>query len=145
MYFEGNVYAKVWNVDVGQKQSKARITISRKANEKSYKPAVVNGYEILYQGFVKFIGTAHEMAKTLDCSNGGPMIKITQMFPRGGYPIVDKNGNKGYAPTEFCIYNFELADNSGSASSAKQNKQTPKKPQKQSYNNLPDGDEELPF
>lgn len=138
-------YAKVWSVEIGEKSSTAQISISKKATDKSFPQAVVNGYEFGWKGFVKMVGAAHMMAKTLDCSNGAVTIKIGEWGESGGWPITDKDGKKGTKPYQRVILSFELADNAGNVDNERKNKQTAKKPQKQSYNNLPDGDEELPF
>ena len=138
-------YAKVWRLDVGENSSKAQISVSKKATEKSFKRAVVNGYENGWYGFVTLIGSAHMMAKTLDCSNGSVTIKVGEIGTSGGFQVTDKDGNKTRMPYQFVIMDFELADGTGGSNSTKQSKQAPKKSQKQSYNNLPDDEDELPF
>ena len=128
MAFRNGAYAKVWEVSrVADNYVDVRLSTSRKKKDTSE-------YEQDFGGFVRFIGTACEPAKTL---KNGDKIKLSEVACTQTY---NKEQQKQY--TNFQCFAFEMADG------APQGKQPAKQEKKDtSFMNIPEDaeDETLPF
>lgn len=140
MSFSSGKIASIWSVEDKGKYSVAKITTSAKKKNG-------DGYEKDFQSnFVNLVGSAHEMAKTLQIGDRKPArIVIKSCAVRGGV-AVEENGKKSY-PYYFTIFEFEHPDQSGNQSNGQSNNKQggAKKTEKSSYNNYPGDDGELPF
>lgn len=100
MGFRQGAYAKVWNIEDKGNYSVGQVSISRKNKE-------TNAYETEFQdGFVRFVGTAHNEIKGLQIPENGLSIKISSCDCTNHY---DKEKNKVYE--NHVIFGLELSDN----------------------------------
>lgn len=125
MGFKQDAYAKVWKVENKGNYHVAQISTSKKNKQ-------TDQYETDFSNnFVRFIGTAHNMAASL---KDGDRIKIGSCEVTNKY---DKEKNTTY--TNYMVYSFEVEGGS-------QANTQPQKKANDGFMNIPDGlDEELPF
>lgn len=135
MGFRVDAYAKVWRVEDKGNYSTAQVSISRKNKE-------TNAYETEFQNnFVRLVGNAHEMAKSIQEVAGGTTIKITSCDVTNKY---DKEKNKEY--TNFVIFGFEFPDGNAAPVSNNGGNKGKAANANDSFMNIPDDvSEELPF
>lgn len=134
MFATGN-YATVWEVEDKGNYSEVALSTSRKNKE-------TNQYETDFSSkFVRFIGTAHEMASELKKQD---RIKLGNCGVTNSY---NKETKKGY--TNFCVFSFETTDNDTSKNAkdnAKKEKATKAKSKAKVEEVVDDDeDEDLPF
>ncbi|MDD5021848.1 MAG: hypothetical protein PHR82_06965 [Endomicrobiaceae bacterium] len=139
MGFRQGGSATVWEVvRSGDKFTKARVSTSRKNKQ-------TDQYETDFSGFVSFVGAAHQKAGEFQDRT---RIKILNCDVTNDY---NKEEKREY--TNYTIFDFELADGSGSAGDSKPAPTAPQKAktQKKSTPKPPidvddeDESEELPF
>lgn len=107
MGFRQGAYAKVWSAEDKGKYSVGNISISRKNKD-------TDKYEVEFQdGFVRFVGDAHNALKDLSIDEKGASIQITLCDVTNKY---DAEKKKTY--TNFVIFDFDVPDN-GSAGGKK--------------------------
>lgn len=107
MGFRQGAYAKVWSAEDKGKYSVGNISISRKNKD-------TDKYEVEFQdGFVRFVGDAHNALKDLSIDEKGASIQITLCDVTNKY---DAEKKKTY--TNFVIFGFDVPDN-GSAGGKK--------------------------
>ena len=126
MAFRTGAYATIWEVKpVTGNFTDVRLSTSKKNKQ-------TDQYETDFSGFVRLIGTAHQMASSLGEKS---KIKIGDCEVSNHY---DKDKKVTY--TNFAIFSFENAD--GGNQTAKPNT----KPADTSFMDIPAGsDESLPF
>ena len=110
MGFRQGSFAKVWSLDRNEKYSVGNLTISRKKQDGE-------GYETEFQdGYVRFVGNAHEALKGLDIPKSGLSIKIASCDVTNRY---DPEKKKVY--TNFVVFGLEIPERSeqGSKSASK--------------------------
>lgn len=139
MGFRQGAYAKVWRVEDKGNYSVAQVSISKKNKD-------TDQYETEFQhNFVRLVGTAHDLGRSIEEVQGGTSIKITSCDVTNLY---DKEKKKEF--TNFVIFGFEFPDNNSGNSSGNK-KSSPKKPSNKAaandgFMNIPEGiEEELPF
>lgn len=137
-------FMRIWSIDHKEKYSEANISTSKKKPDGTY--------EVDFQfGFVRLIGHAHELAKTLKLptmeeaknmapgTNKGIAIRVTNCDVTNTYSSKDK---KTY--TNHVIFDFELPDSNTETKNTANNTKASTKDK--GFMNIPDGiDEELPF
>ena len=120
-------FVKVWNVENKGNYHIVELSTSKKDSR-------TGNYETDFSNkFVRFIGTAHELAKSL---KKGDTIKLGSCEVTNKY---DKEKNTTY--TNYMVYSFEIEGGNN-------NKPSQTQPPKSNgeFMNIPDGvDEELPF
>lgn len=123
MGFRTGAFAKVWRFENKGNYSVVELSTSKKNKQ-------TEQYETDFSGkFVRFIGQAHADIQSLQ---EGVKIKLGDVEVTNSY-----NKETKQAFTNFLVFSFEVADNSG-------NGQTPAS--SDGFMNIPDGiDEELPF
>lgn len=127
MGFRTDAYAKVWKVENKGNYHEVQMSTSKKDKR-------TGQYETDFSSnFVRFIGTAHEQAKTL---SDGDRIKIGNCETTNKY---DKEKKITY--TNYLVFSYEMAD--GQNPKPKTNLTTGN----DGFMNIPDGveDEGLPF
>ena len=137
--FGNNTYATLWEIENKGKYSQARATVSQKVKDgvRAFGP-IKNGYETVFVGNVKLVGTAHTMAQAFEPGKG-IRVKIANCSITGGYKYTKQDGTTAFAPYQFTIFGLETGDGS-SAQKKKAEKST-----KPKYNNYPDDDGGMPF
>lgn len=160
MGWRSGAYCKVWNVQDKGSYSVASITISGKVNKDS------NEYETKFRnGFVRLVGSAHEMAKQIEVdqngkvvSQNGVTIRISEngcdhttprvkAAPGGIRPssaigeYKDKNNDTWYTYANYTIFGFEFPDDVNGANSAPANNMPTPAPTMQ----MDTSEEDLPF
>ena len=130
MGFRVDAYAKIWAVKDCGNYHEVQMSTSKKDKR-------TDQYETDFSSnFVRFIGTAHEQAKTL---NDGDRIKIGSCETTNKY---DKEKKVTY--TNYLVFSYEMAD--GSNTSQKPKSTSNPTTGKDGFMNIPDGmDEDLPF
>lgn len=99
MGFRQGAYAKVWKIEDKGNYSVGQVSISRRNEE-------TNVYETEFQdGFVSFVGTAHNEIKGVQIPKNGLAIKISSCDCTNCY---DKEKNIMYE--NHAIFGFELPD-----------------------------------
>jgi single-strand DNA-binding protein len=129
MGFRSDAFAKVWKTENKGNYSIVELSTSKKNKE-------TGKYDTDFSSkFVRFIGTAHKMAETLQ---DGASIKLGNVEVTNSY---DKEKKIGY--TNFLVFSFEIPDGNGSNANSKP---APSQAKNNGFMNIPDGiDEELPF
>lgn len=128
MAFRTNGYATVWEVKKGNgNYTDVRISTSRKDKQSGE-------YVTDFSGWVRFIGTAHQMAGNLNVKD---RIKIGDCEVTNTY---DKEKKVTY--TNFAVFSFETTNGGNVTTNATNVGQ----PIPNGFVDIPDGvDEELPF
>lgn len=104
-------YARIWSVENKGKYSLANISTSKKVKDE-------DRYETDFQdGYVRLIGSAHEKAKTLDCSNNGVLVQIKSLEVTSRY-----DADKKTKYTNFLVYAFDVCDGNSTNTKAKKEK-----------------------
>lgn len=107
MGFRQGAYAKVWSAEDKGKYSVGNISISRKNKD-------TDKYEVEFQdGFVRFVGDAHNALSNLFIDEKGASIQITSCDVTNKY---DAEKKKTY--TNFVIFGFDVP-NGGNAGGKK--------------------------
>ena len=138
MGFRAGAFARIWSVEDNGNYSVANLSVSRKNKD-------TDKYEIEFQdGFVRLVGTAHDLAKDLVVPENGTSIKITSCDVTNKY---DANKKKLYI--NYAIFGFEIPETDGSSTSktaAKSKKATTSKKKTDTAPDVTDdADDELPF
>ena len=130
-------FATVWSIEDKGTYSNVRMSISRRDK-------TTEQYEIEFQdGYVKFIGTAHEKIKSAQIpEKKGLLIKILSCDMTNFYKKPD--GTVSYTP-HYSVFAFDFFENNQNAASGAV--ATSKKPKAEDFMNIPEDtdDEELPF
>lgn len=128
-------FARVWSVDDKGNYSLVKLSTSRKRRDGE-------GYETDFQdGFVRFIGSAHEKAKELNPGEKGVSIQITSCEAATNYNEKDKKTYHNYL-----VYAFNTVDGNESKSEANSKKASTKASSKAKKKVEDDNDDEdLPF
>lgn len=101
MGFRQGAYAKVWSAEDKGKYSVGNISISRKNKD-------TDKYEVEFQdGFVRFVGNAHNALSNLSIDEKGASIQITSCDVTNKY---DAEKKKTY--TNFVIFGFDVPNGS---------------------------------
>lgn len=127
MGFRQDAYATIWSVEDKGNYSIVRMSTSKKNKQ-------TDKYETDFNAnFVRFIGTAHQMASQLSEKS---RIKISSCEVTNKY---DKEKNKEY--TNFLVYGFEIQDGNKTSNNSRASGKS-----NNGFMNIPDGiDEDLPF
>jgi hypothetical protein len=130
MGFRQDAYAKVWKVENKGNYHEVQMSTSKKNKQ-------TDQYETDFSSnFVRFIGTAHEQAKTL---SDGDRIKIGNCETTNKY---DKEKKVTY--TNYLVFSYEMADGQNTGKSPKANSKP--NTDKDGFMNTSDAmDEDLPF
>ena len=131
MGFRQGAYGKIWSIDRKEKYSIGNFTVSRKKQDGS-------GYDTEFQdGYVRFVGSAHEALKGLEIPKNGLSIKISSCDVTNKY---DPESKRVY--TNYAIFGLEVQDNNGNNSRSS----TPTPPKDTEPSGSADiDDNELPF
>lgn len=139
MGFRNGAYARVWSVNDNGNYSTANITISKKDKDSDQ-------YKVIFKdGFVRFIGKAHEKMKTLQIGEKGASIKLTECDVENNYVADTKTMYTNYA-----VFDFEIPEKKESSTQTqkKQSKPAVKKAPQSAPNDFVEtsmDDDELPF
>lgn len=138
MGFRKDAYAKVWKIDDKGKYSIGQISISKKNKE-------TGQYEVEFQdGFVRFVGDAHEAIKDVQIPEKGVSIKITSCDVTNKYVK-----EKKMTYTNYVVFGLEFPDGNTTTtkkSSGKSSKKSAKaKDDDPDFAELDDDDDDLPF
>ena len=134
MGFRQDAYARVFSVDNKGKYSTCNLSISRKNKE-------TDQYEVEFQdGYVRFVGKAHDAINSVDVPSKGLNVKITSCDVTRKY---DAESKKTYI--NYVVFGIEVQDGS-----AKGNSSAPAMPNKSmatksNDNIMVDDDVQLPF
>lgn len=131
MGFRQDAYAKVWKVENKGNYHEVQMSTSKKNKQ-------TDQYETDFSSnFVRFIGTAHEQAKTL---SDGDRIKIGNCETTNKY---DKEKKVTY--TNYLVFSYEMADGQNAGQSPKANSKP--NTDKDGFMNIPNNidDDSLPF
>lgn len=137
MGFRQDAYAKVWKIEDKGNYSVGQVSISKKNKN-------TDQYEIEFQdGFVRFVGNAHNDIQNLTIPEKGLTIKITSCDVSNAY-VKDKQ--KTYV--NYVIFGFEIPNsngnkNSNTKSNAKSN--SVELPEEVPENYATTEDDDLPF
>ena len=129
-------YAKVWKVEDKGNYSVGQVSTSKK------KPGTESEYEVDFQdGFVRFIGSAHEAIQQLQIGDKGLSIQITSCDVTNKY---DKASNRTYV--NYAIFAIDVVDgnNGGGTAKSTAKKSTAKTKAKAEVEDTTD-DDDLPF
>lgn len=130
-------FARIWEIEDKGNYSVAKISTSKKRKDG-------DGYETDFQdGFVRFIGSAHEKSKTLAVTEKGVAIQITSCEVTTPYNTETK---KGY--TNFAVFAFNIPEGNENSSTTKGSKKSTAKTSKAKTKKVAEVDEqedELPF
>ena len=131
-------FARIWSIEDKGNYSIAKISTSKKND---------GGYETDFQdGFVRFIGAAHDKAKELKITEKGVLIQITSCEVTTPYNSETKKGYVNYA-----VFSFDIPDsgNKKNTVTAKKDTKSTAKPTSKKPKNEVDEDEceddDLPF
>ena len=142
MGFREGSYAKIWSSEDKGNYSVANVSISKKNKD-------TNEYSVEFQdGFVRLVGTAHELIKDMDIPKNGLSVKITSCDVTNNY---DQSKKKLY--TNFAIFGLEVMDGNGSNSSKSSKAGTSSKKSKtkasskkaDDIDDMVDDEDDLPF
>lgn len=131
-------FARIWTVEDKGNYSSVKISTSKKRKDGSYETDFQDGY-------VRFIGSAHDKVQGLNVPEKGIAIQITSCEVTTPYNAETK---KGY--TNFAVFAFDIpdSDDGGNAAPAKAGKKSTAKTSK-AKKNTPVVDEQeesdLPF
>ena len=145
MGFSVGTYAKVWNVEDKGRYSVVELSVSKKAkDENGNEIKGADGksvYNIEFSSkFVRFVGKAHELAKTLQKNDS---IKILNCDVTNKY---DKEKNTTF--TNYVVFDAEASQyNNSNRGNGKSQKTSDNRSGNDGFMNIPDdvGDEGLPF
>lgn len=127
-------FARVWSVEDKGNYSICKISTSKKRKDG-------DGYDTDFQdGFVRFIGSAHEKIKSMNVTDKGVAIQITSCEVTTPYDTEKKKGFVNYAVFAF---NEPDGNDSSKKSTAKASKSKTKA--KAAPATDEDADSELPF
>lgn len=128
-------YARLWSIEDKGNYSVGKISTSKKRKDGE-------GYETDFQdGFVRFIGSAHEKAKSIDLPEKGITIQITSFEVT---TPIDANTKKKY--TNYAVFAFDIPDNNGNSNSTKKSAaKTSKANTKKAAEEETPQDDDLPF
>lgn len=128
-------FVRVWSVEDKGNYSLVKLSSSKKRRDGE-------GYETDFQdGFVRFIGSAHEKAKELNPGEKGVTIQLTSC--EATTPL-DPKTNKVYH--NYAVFAFNIPEDDGSKSAAKSKKTSAKTNSKSKKKAESDDDDgELPF
>lgn len=128
-------YARLWSIEDKGNYSVGKISTSKKRKDGE-------GYETDFQdGFVRFIGSAHEKAKTINLTEKGITIQITSFEVTTPY---DVNSKKKY--TNYAVFAFDIPDDNSSSNSTKKSAaKTSKTNTKKAAEEETPQDDDLPF
>ena len=135
MGFRQGTYARIWKVEDKGNYSVAQVSTRKKKED--------GKYETDFQdGFVRLVGSAHDVIKSMSIPENGVSVKISSCDVTRTY-----NADKKENYTNFVIFGLELADGSGtektnSATEAKSKKATTKKSAKAETT---EDEDDLPF
>lgn len=104
MGFRTGAYAKIWDVEDKGNITKVRLSTSKKNKQ-------TDAYETDFSGFVNFVGTAHQAAKSLKEND---KIKIGDCDVTTSY-----NAEKKITYTNYAIFSYENADGSSTSKTSK--------------------------
>lgn len=129
MGFRQGAFARIWSIEDKGKYYTGNMSTSRKKQDGS-------GYETDFQdGFVRFVGSAHEALNGVEIPKKGLAVKLSSCEVTNRY---DPNTKKTY--TNYAVFGIEIQD--GSAKPA--NQQASAAPPAES-NTPTDETNELPF
>ena len=135
MGFRTGAYARIWNIDNKGKYSICNISISKRKKDS-------DEFETEFQdGFVSFVGEAHEFVKDMNVPQGGIPIKI------GACDVTTKyDPNKKTTYVNYAIFGVEDAsfDKPAEGKKTAAAKSTAKS-KKSDADMLDDDDAQLPF
>ena len=145
MGFSVNSYAKVWSVEDKGRYSVVELSVSKKAkDENGNEIKGADGksvYNIEFSSkFVRFVGKAHELAKTLQKNDS---IKILNCDVTNKY---DKEKNTTF--TNYVVFDAEASQyNNSNRGNGNSQKTSNNQSGNDGFMNIPDdvGDEGLPF
>lgn len=130
-------FARVWSVEDKGNYSICKISTSKKRKDG-------DGYDTDFQdGFVRFIGSAHEKIKSMNVTDKGVAIQITSCEVTTPYNAETK---KGY--TNYAVFAFNEPEGSGGDSGKKKSTaKTSKAKTKAKTDPVPDeeSEDDLPF
>ena len=87
-------YARLWSIEDKGNYSVGKISTSKKRKDGE-------GYETDFQdGFVRFIGSAHEKAKTINLTEKGITIQITSFEVTTPYDVNSKKKYTNYLKSQ---------------------------------------------
>lgn len=128
-------FARVWSVEDKGNYSVVKISTSKKRKDG-------DSYETDFQtNFVRFVGDAHKLLSSIDVTEKGVSIQITNCEATTPYNAETKKSYNNYV-----VYAFDLPE--GNASSSGSKKATSAKSAKNKRNNEVEEDEDssdLPF
>lgn len=129
-------YARVWRIENKGKYSVGQISTSRK------KQGADSEWEIDFQdGYVAFVGSAHEKIQNVNVGKKGFPIQITSCDVTNKY---DKEKNKTYV--NYVIYAFDIYENEGGKTNTDNSTTTKKAVNEPKAKPVEeDSDDELPF
>lgn len=133
-------FARIWTVEDKGNYSSVKISTSKKRKDGSYETDFQDGY-------VRFIGSAHEKVQELNVPDKGIAIQITSCEVTTPYNAETK---KGY--TNFAVFAFDIPDSNdgGDAAPTKSNKKSTAKTSKAKTKKAApvddeQGEDDLPF
>lgn len=127
-------FARIWSVEDNGRYSVAKVSTSKKRRDGE-------GYETDFQsGFVRLVGKAHNKAQSIEVSEKGVGIQITNCEATTPYNAETKKGYNNYV-----IYDFDLLDNNASSGSAKKSAASKASKEKKKEVEEDDDDNDLPF
>lgn len=150
MGFSVNSFAKIWNIEDRGKYSEVALSVSKKAkDERGNEIKDENGktvYNIEFSDkFVRFIGKAHELAKTLQV---GDSVKLLNCDVSNKYDAEKKTTYVNYAvfDAEASQYNNSNRGGNNVGKHGYQSKPNPANTVNNDFMDVPDDcDEGLPF
>lgn len=108
-------FARVWSVDNKGNYSVCKLSTSKKRKDG-------DGYDTDFQdGFVRFIGSAHEKINSMNVTEKGVSIQITACEVTTPYDTEKKKGFVNYA-----VFAFDVPEGNGSGSTSTAKKSTAK-------------------
>ncbi len=138
-------YARIWTIEDKGNYSIGKVSTSKKKKDES-------GYETDFQdGFVRFVGSAHEKVKGLDIPNnkdGNPVGVGIQISSCDVTTPYDAEKKKSY--TNYVIFAFDFTDSNtnSTAPAAKSSKKSTAKASskaKKQVEETNEEDDDLPF
>jgi len=134
MGFRQDAYAKVWKVEDKGNYSVGQVSVSKKNKN-------TNQYEVDFSdGFVRFVGQAHEDIKDVQIPEKGYSIQIKSCDVSTNYV---REQNKTYV--NYVIFSFESQDNKSSSTKASKKSEDAAPTQDEPEGFAAVEDDDLPF